>query len=62
MNDRKMLSILEAARFLGIGRSTLYALIKEGRLPVRKLGRRTLIHRDDLGLFVDGLPRNTAQP
>lgn len=62
MTDQTMLSILEAARLLGIGRSTLYALIKEGRLPVRKLGRRTLIHRDDLGQFVDGLPRNPARP
>ncbi len=61
MNDPKMLSILDAARSLGIGRSTLYMIIKDGRLPARKLGRRTLIHREDLDLFVSTLPRNNEQ-
>lgn len=61
MTDPKMLSILEAARFLGIGRSTIYEVIKQGRLPVRKLGRRTLVRRDDLDRFIDALPHGTAQ-
>ncbi|MBC8716796.1 helix-turn-helix domain-containing protein [Ochrobactrum sp. Marseille-Q0166] len=56
MQDYSSLSIAQTARFLGIGRSTLYNLIKEGRLPVRKLGKRTLILRDDLDQFVASLP------
>jgi excisionase family DNA binding protein len=52
-------SIAQAVRFLGIGRSTLYKIIKEGRLPVRKLGRRTLIMRDDLDRFIATLPQTT---
>ncbi|GLU29630.1 MULTISPECIES: helix-turn-helix domain-containing protein [Brucellaceae] len=56
MQDFSTLSIAQTARFLGIGRSTLYNLIKEGRLPVRKLGKRTLILRDDLDQFVASLP------
>lgn len=56
MQDFSTLSIVQTARFLGIGRSTLYNLIKDGRLPVRKLGKRTLILRDDLDQFVASLP------
>ncbi|PSH63756.1 hypothetical protein CU102_23135 [Phyllobacterium brassicacearum] len=56
MNSRTTLSISEVCKTLGIGRSTLYVLIKEGRLPVRKLGNRTLILRSDLENFVSALP------
>lgn len=56
MQDNPMLSIAQTVRILGVGRSTLYALIKEGRLPVRKLGKRTLILRADLEQFIAALP------
>ncbi|UNC14057.1 helix-turn-helix domain-containing protein [Acidiphilium multivorum] len=36
-------SINSAAKALGIGRSSVYSLIKEGRLEVIKIGRRTLL-------------------
>jgi excisionase family DNA binding protein len=38
-------NILRAARLLGVGRSTIYRLIKQGRLPIVKIGKRTLIER-----------------
>ncbi len=41
------LSISEAARFLGLGRTKLYELIQHGDLPVVHLGGRTLIRRLD---------------
>ncbi len=56
MHDKPTLSIAEATRIIGIGRSTLYSVIKEGRLPVRKLGKRTLILRADLERFIATLP------
>jgi excisionase family DNA binding protein len=37
-------SPMEAARRLGVGRSTIYELIKSGDLAISKLGTRTLIH------------------
>jgi excisionase family DNA binding protein len=36
-------SIPDAQRALGIGRSTAYRLIDEGKLETVKIGRRTLI-------------------
>jgi excisionase family DNA binding protein len=56
MHDLTALSVAQTARILGIGRSTLYQIIKEGRLPVRKIGKRSLIMRDDIDRFVTSLP------
>jgi excisionase family DNA binding protein len=36
-------SIADAARLLGVGRTTLYATIKQGNLKTCKIGRRTLL-------------------
>jgi excisionase family DNA binding protein len=36
-------SVKEAAKALGLGRTSIYVLINEGRLETVKLGRRTLI-------------------
>jgi len=42
------LSINDTAKALGIGRSTVYALIKSGALDVIKIGRRTLLTTDSI--------------
>ncbi|WP_245656325.1 helix-turn-helix domain-containing protein [Novosphingobium naphthalenivorans] len=36
-------SITEATKALGLGRTSIYALINEGRLETVKIGRRRLI-------------------
>ena len=38
-----VLSINDTAKALGLGRTSIYALINDGRLEVVKIGRRTLI-------------------
>jgi excisionase family DNA binding protein len=42
------ISIAEAADRLGVSKSYLYQLAKEGRLPVVRLGRRVLVPVESL--------------
>ena len=46
-----------ATRLSAIGRTQLYAALREGRLPARKNGRHTVILVRDLEEFVERLPR-----
>ena len=46
-------SVDEAARALGIGRSLTWRLIRSGRLPTVKIGRRTLIRRSEVERLLD---------
>lgn len=50
--DRGVLLRVEAAAILlGVGRTMMYELIGQGHIPVVRIGRRTLVHRDDLERF-----------
>lgn len=46
----------EAADICGIGRTSLYEAMKDGRLKAKKAGRRTIILIDDLKAFLLTLP------
>jgi excisionase family DNA binding protein len=48
-------SVPEAALALGVSKSSVWKLIKEGDLPAVKLGRRTLISAEALQTLLDGL-------
>ena len=50
------LSLLEACKVSGIGRTKLYEAIADGRLTARKCGSRTIILRADLERFLTSLP------
>ena len=50
-----LLSIAEAQRVLGVGRTTIYRLIGEGQLPAVKVGRRTLISESQVQHFIQSL-------
>lgn len=54
---KKLLSIKDACRFLSIGRTTLYALLKEEKIKARKLGKRTLIPHEEIISFINDLPQ-----
>lgn len=59
--DPLFLPIPDACRVLGIGRSKIYELIGNGRITVRKIGRKTLIPREELVAFAAGLPVASAK-
>lgn len=47
-------SVAEAIRVSSIKKTRLYALIKEGRLEARKIGKRTLIPAASLRALING--------
>jgi excisionase family DNA binding protein len=49
-------SVASATKATGIGRTTIFALIRDGSLPAVKLGSRTLIRAADLDAFIASLP------
>jgi excisionase family DNA binding protein len=50
-------TISEAVRLFGIGRTKLYELIHSGDIEAIKLGRRTLVRAQSVRNFIEGLPR-----
>lgn len=54
-NQTLLVTIEEAARLLGIGRTTMFELIGRGELKSVRLGRRRLIARRQLESFVEEL-------
>ena len=54
-------SISEAVRLSGIGRSSLYQAIRRGELSIRKSGRRSLILVADLQRWLSELPTGEAR-
>jgi hypothetical protein len=54
------LSIRAASKVSGIGRTSLYAAIKAGKLVARKCGKRTIILQSDLITWLNSLPTSVA--
>jgi predicted DNA-binding transcriptional regulator AlpA len=52
--------IPEAVEVSGLGRTAIYQYIKEGRLKVRKAGKRTIILSSDLKALLESLPEEAA--
>jgi excisionase family DNA binding protein len=50
------LSLPQACKVAGLGRTTVYQAIAEGQLVARKVGKRTIILRQDLHRFLAALP------
>jgi excisionase family DNA binding protein len=50
-----MLSVPEACRYLGIGRTTLYAQMSRGKLAYVKIGKRRLISLKAIERFIEQL-------
>ncbi len=48
------LSLEEAAAYIGIGKTVLYTLAREGRIPANKLGKKWVFEKNKLDLWVKG--------
>ena len=47
-------SVDDACRVSSLGKTKLYELINEGRLQVRKVGKRTLVSAASLRVLIEG--------
>jgi len=52
--ERFAYSINETAHALSLGRTSIYAMIADGRLETFKLGRRTLVKAESIRRLIDG--------
>lgn len=57
MTDKLAYTINEAAAAVGLGRTTIYRLIAEGKLSTVKVGHRTLIPTASLRALIDNAPK-----
>ena len=68
MPETLILNMTQAAKALGVSRTTLYKLVESGRLPARKFATsedaepRTVILSEDLKTFLAELPSAEGQP
>ena len=48
--------VADLVRVVGLGRTMLYGAIRDGDLKARKYRSATLVLREDLVMFLEGLP------
>lgn len=60
MNNPPCLSVRDVTSLARIGRTTVFAEIRAGRLAAKKIGARTIILRSDFDRWLDGLPSKPA--
>jgi excisionase family DNA binding protein len=53
VSEKLAYTIPEAVAVSGLGRTTIYELIKDGELPVVKVGARSLVRRQDLEAMLE---------
>jgi len=52
----------EAQKVAGIGNTKFYEEVREGRLITRKIGRRTVVLKEDLEAWLAALPIAERRP
>jgi excisionase family DNA binding protein len=60
VNVKLALTIQEAAAATGVGRTTIFEEIRRNQLIARKIGRRTVILKDDLDTWLKSRPNKSA--
>ena len=56
MEDLRLLNMEEAMKILGgIGRTTMYKLVRTKEIPVKKIGKRTMFTREAISNYIDKL-------
>ena len=61
-DDDAVLNITELARYLRVPKSTLYALVREGKIPSHKVGRHWRFRRECIDRWLDEPARRENPP
>jgi excisionase family DNA binding protein len=59
--EKKTLSVVEAAKALGVGRAAAYEAARKGQLPTIRIGRRLLVPVVLLERLLTGLASSTER-
>jgi excisionase family DNA binding protein len=59
--QKSAMSVDEAAKAAGIGRTMLFEKIRKGHITARKVGRRTIITVDEFDAWLRALPKRTPR-
>jgi len=59
---RRLIGVKEVAKKLGVSRSTVYALFKNGELPFVKIGGRRLTEEADVDAYIEKLKKIAQNP
>jgi DNA repair protein RadD len=51
-NNREWLSLEDTATYLGMGKTALYALVREGRIPSKKVGKKWLFEKAQVNAWI----------
>lgn len=54
--EKAAYTVSEFLNVYGIGRTKFYDLVKKGRLPIKKVGKRSLIKKVDADAWLNSLP------
>ena len=58
----QVLTVTETAKLLRLARNSVYAAIRRGEIPSRKIGRRLLVPREALERFLAAQTRQDLTP
>ena len=53
LGEKRLLSVEEAARYLGVQKSTIYSWAWRRKIPSVKMGRRLLFDQEDLDRMIE---------
>ena len=60
--DQLLYTIPQCCRLAAIGRTKFYELVASGEIPVRKVGKKSLVAAADLKRWADRLPAIAVKP
>ncbi len=62
LGEKRLISVEDAARYLGVQKSTIYSWAARKKVPSVKIGRRLLFDRKDLDDIIEERKRGVESP